>query len=812
MDIYLSSGGDIFPYVRTPDFHYNKRMEKDLYTIEDRIFAGNVKILYTQAKAAIPGSILTGICLFFALHNVMPTTLLAYWLSFVFFVTLLRYCTCLLYLKRNVPIASTKHWYGLFLAVTILGSLSWVFAGTALLPSDPIYQVLIAFAIASIAAISIPLFAASRLINTVFIILVLSSFGINMFLQGTTPHRFIAFFTAIYMVVLILSSYRINSEIRSMLKLQIEKEDLIKRLYVTKNEVESINTELQTEISEREQVEKLLRNSEEQYRLVTNALPVLIAYIDTELYFRFNNRAYEEWFEKPLSAIIDKPVKELLGDAAFASFNEHYHKLLAGNQVTYETTMHFHHEQERYVSVTLIPHIRDNAVVGTFSLISDMTPRINYLATHDSLTNLPNRSLFNARLAHALRHAARHKKLVAILFLDLDHFKNVNDTLGHDVGDQLLVKVVERLKDCVQESDTIARLGGDEFIIILEDNINMQRVTGVAQQICTSLADVFRIGNHDLYITTSVGISLFPDDGDNMQILLKNADMAMYRAKERGRNTFEFYTRGMNETMQKKINIGTSLRAALEKRELKVYYQPIIDIRHNKISSMEALLRWDHPDMGFVSPGEFIPIAEETDLIVPIGEWVLRTASRQGLIWQREGYPPCRITINISNRQFMKRDLAHTISRILNETGLPGKYLSLELTESLIMSDVDHSIRVVKALKDLDIEIALDDFGTGYSSLSYLKRFPIDVIKIDRSFVTDFAVNQDDAAIVKAIIALGHNLKMKVVAEGVETPEQYLFLKKYSCDEVQGYLFYPPLSELDATLAMQNRFAATEMS
>lgn len=786
-------------------------MDKDPYSIERRIFAENVKILYTQAKAAVPGSLLTGICLFFSLQHVIPEVTLLSWLGFVVFAASVRYATCLVYFKRKVSLDQAKYWYALFFVVTVLGSFSWVLAATILLPKDPVYQVLIAFAITSIAAISIPLFAASRLINTVFIVLVLSSFGINMFLQDTVPHHFIAIFTVIYMAVLILSSYRINSEIRAMLRLQIEKEDLIKRLYVTKNEVEFVNTELQTEINEREQVEKLLRNSEEQYRLVTNALPVLIAYIDTDLTFRFNNKAYEEWFEKPLQNIIDKPIKELLGDTAFATFNEHYHKLLAGNQVTYETTMHFHHDQERYVSVTLIPHMRDNAVVGAFSLISDMTPRINYLATHDSLTNLPNRSLFNARLAHALRHAARHKTLVATLFLDLDHFKNVNDTLGHDVGDQLLVKVVERLKECVLESDTIARLGGDEFIIILEEACDMRRATGVAQQICASLADVFRIGEHDLYITTSIGISVYPDDGDNMQILLKNADMAMYRAKERGRNTFEFYTRGMNETMQKKINIGTSLRAALEKRELKVYYQPVIDIKQNRITSMEALLRWDHPDMGFVSPGEFIPIAEETDLIVPIGEWVLRTASRQGLHWQREGYPPCRITVNISNRQFMKRDLAHTISRILNETGLPGKYLTLELTESLIMSDIDHSIKIVKALKDLDIDIALDDFGTGYSSLSYLKCFPIDIIKIDRSFVTDFFVNQDDAAIVKAIIALGHNLKMKVVAEGVETPEQYLFLQKYGCDAVQGYLFYPPLSELDATLAMQNRIAATEL-
>jgi diguanylate cyclase (GGDEF)-like protein/PAS domain S-box-containing protein len=782
-------------------------MEKEFYTIDDKIFASKVKLLYTQAKAAAPGAILTAACTFVALYTIVPMNLMLSWLLLIFTTVVLRYVSCTLYFKRIQP-ERTTFWYRLFIAITLCGALNWMMLSTLLMPANTAYQVLIAFAIASIAAISIPLFAASKLVNTLFIVLVLSSFGIKMFLYNDAPHQFIAFFTLVYMTVLILSSYRINNEICSMLKLQIENENLIQRLYATKDEVESINTVLQTEVGEREQVEKLLRNSEEQYRLVTDALPVLIAYIDTKLNFRFNNKAYQEWFHKPIDQITGMPIKDIVGDAAFATFHEHYNQLLEGQQVTYETTMHFYDNHERYVNVTLIPHFHDNDFLGTFSLISDMTPRINYLATHDSLTNLPNRSLFNARLTHALRHAKRHDTLVAILFLDLDHFKNVNDTLGHDIGDQLLIKVVERLKDAVNENDTIARLGGDEFIIILEGEMSMRRATLVSQKICSSLAEVFNIGEHHLFITTSIGISLFPDDGDDMQMLLKNADMAMYRAKERGRNTFEFYTHGMNELMQKKANIGMSLRRALENNELKIYYQPIIDMRRTRISSMEALLRWDHPEMGFVLPGDFIPIAEETDLIIPIGEWVLRTACEQLLFWQQEGFPPFRMSVNISARQFMKRDLTQTLARILKETGLEGNYLSLELTESLIMGDVEHSIKVVKSLKDLGVEIALDDFGAGYSSLNYLKRFPIDVIKIDRSFITDFSVNQDDAAIVRAIISLAHNLKMKVVAEGVETPEQFLFLKQYSCDEVQGYLFYPPLSEIDAMLILQNRTAS----
>lgn len=771
--------------------------------IERKLFTELVKLLHVQAKAAVPGSLLTGACLVIALHPVIALDKLLYWFSFIVLVSIFRYVSCKVYLQKQPPIEQTSYWYSLFLIITLLGSMNWILLSMVLMPDIVIYQVLIAFAVASIAAIAVPLFSASRFISAMFVTLTLGAFGIEMFMLGDTPHKFIALFTLIYLIVLILSSFRIHDEVRAMLKLQIENKELIERLYKSKNHIEQINAELQSEITGRNVIEKLLRNSEDQYRLVTNALPVLIAYIDTELYFRFNNKAYEAWFKKPLEEITNKPVKSLLGEAAFANFMEHYQQLFMGKQVSYETIMQFDNDQERYVSVTLIPHKQDNAILGLFSLMSDVTPRINYLATHDSLTNLPNRSLFNAKFTHAIKHAARHETLVALLFIDLDHFKVVNDSLGHDVGDQLLIKVVERLKYCVDTHDMIARLGGDEFTVILEDNVSIQRATSVAQRICESLATVFKIADRELFITTSIGISVFPDDGDNIQTLLKNADMAMYRAKDRGRNTFEFYTRGMNEAMQKKTSIGISLRSALERGELMVYYQPVIAVKENKIDSMEALLRWEHPQMGFISPGEFIPIAEETDLIVPIGEWVLRSAISQLITWHKQGHTSLKVTVNLSARQFMKRDLPATVAKILNETGIKGEHVVLELTESLLMSGIEHSIRVINELKALDVLIALDDFGTGYSSLSYLKRFPIDIIKIDKTFITDFSYNHEDVAIVKAIITLAHNLKIKVVAEGVEKPEQYMFLKQQGCDEMQGYLFCKPLAEIDATLVLQ---------
>lgn len=810
LDIYINSHGRDLPiniamifgdkYTEIKDYIRvsavsTHQSEPKLYSIDENISAELVKLLYAQAKTAIGGSLITASCIVVGLFSAIPRPILFTWYALLIIVSIIRYGMVSAYFYAKPDVAQTAYWKKIFLIATVISGLTWMLAGTVLLPAGTIYQTLITFAIAGIVSGSVPYFSASKIVSATFILLVLPAFALRMILEGDKQHQLLGTLAIIYSVVLIFSAFRNHSAIYSALKLKFENLELIQRLSATKNV-------LQLEIREREQIEKLLRNSEEQYRLVTDALPVLIAYIDRNMCFRFANKPYTEWFNKSLTEIMGEPIKDIFGEGAFGLFNECYQQVLNGKQMSYETTLYLHEDQERYVSVTLIPHVIDNAVHGVFSLISDMTPRINYLATHDSLTGLPNRSLFNERLSRALKYAHRNSTQLVLLFLDLDHFKNVNDTLGHDVGDQLLIRVVERLKNCVEENDTIARLGGDEFIIILENIPNIEHVIATAKRLCKSLSEVYHIDDKRLYITTSIGISTYPNDGDNMQMLLKNADMAMYRAKERGRNMFEFYTRGMNEAIQKKANIETNLRKALENDEFKLHYQPVIDIKNNKIVCVEALIRWNNPEMGFVSPGEFIPIAEESDLIVNIGEWVLKTACQQNLIWQREQFKPVRISVNLSARQFMHHDLVDTIANTLKQTGLDGKYLTLEVTESLIMEDVDHSIKMLNALKALDVSIAIDDFGTGYSSLNYLKRFPFDIIKIDRTFITDFTANHDDAAIVKAIIALAHTLKMKVIAEGVEKPEQFNFLRDHGCDEIQGFLFYPPLSEMDMEMVL----------
>jgi diguanylate cyclase (GGDEF)-like protein len=428
-----------------------------------------------------------------------------------------------------------------------------------------------------------------------------------------------------------------------------------------------------------------------------------------------------------------------------------------------------------------------------FSEINQAQDSLVFLAHYDPLTKLPNRVLLRDRLVVSLAQAHAGSRMIAVLFIDLDRFKNINDTLGHDCGDLLLKEVAKRLCDCITLGDTVARQGGDEFTVILASPANMQEIAETAQEILNQLAQPFMLGEHELFITTSIGISVFPSDGDSIETLVKHADMAMYRAKELGRDNYQFYHQTMNDKSIERLVMENSLRRALEREEFLLHYQPRIDIATGKIAGMEALVRWLHPELGLVPPGQFIPMAEETGLIVPIGEWVLRTACAQNKAWQEAGLPPMRIGVNLSARQFQKKDLVDTIARILEETKLPPQYLELEITETIAMHHADQTIERLQELKEIGVHISIDDFGTGYSSLNYLKRFPVDTLKIDKSFIRDIGLNANDETIVSAVIALAHSFQLKTIAEGVETPTQFSFLQEMKCDQIQGYLFSPPV-------------------
>jgi len=418
--------------------------------------------------------------------------------------------------------------------------------------------------------------------------------------------------------------------------------------------------------------------------------------------------------------------------------------------------------------------------------------RLTYLALHDELTNLPNRTLLVDRLDQALARVRWRKKLIAVLSFDLDHFNQINDTMGHSIGNQVLKAVSERFLSCVRPGDTIARLGGDEFVMVLADVAQAEDVSHIAQKISNAMSQPFTIENRELFITTSIGISLSPSDGNDGQTLLRAADMAMIRAKEQGRNNYQYYHPALNSYAQERFSLETGLRQALARDEFLLHYQPQVDLATGQITGVEALLRWQHPDRGLVSPAKFIPLAEETGLIIPIGEWVLRTACAQGKKWLDSGFEDFRITVNLSGRQFRQNDLTKMIKGILKESGLDHRCLELELTES-VMQNSETTVAVLRELNDMGIDISIDDFGTGYSSLSYLKRFPIRTLKIDQSFVRNITDNSDDPTIIRTIVNLAHSLHLKAIAEGVETKEQLEFLRSVRCDGMQGFLMSPPL-------------------
>ena len=422
-----------------------------------------------------------------------------------------------------------------------------------------------------------------------------------------------------------------------------------------------------------------------------------------------------------------------------------------------------------------------------------LSRRMSFLAQHDSLTQLSNRMVLNDRLTQAIAMARRHGQKLAVLFMDVDRFKHINDSLGHAIGDRLLQSVSERLLACVRRSDTVSRQGGDEFVILLSEVARAQDAAICADKILLALSAPHDIDQHHLHITVSIGIATYPDDGTETETLMKNADFAMYDAKENGRNNYKFFKPEMNARAIERQALETGLRQAIERQEFVLHYQPLMNLGTGAVIGAEALVRWRHPQRGLVPPVQFIPVAEETGLIVPIGRWVLREACRQARAWEDAGLPTTRISINVSAAELRSADFVARVRAVLAETGLNPNNLELELTETFLMQDLKSTTAVLHALRDMGVQLALDDFGTGYSSLSHLKKFPIDTLKIDQSFVRNLTVDDGDASIVSAVISMGKSLHKRVVAEGVETREQLNFLQEQSCPEGQGYYFSKPM-------------------
>ena len=484
-----------------------------------------------------------------------------------------------------------------------------------------------------------------------------------------------------------------------------------------------------------------------------------------------------------------------------ADFYEHVWKTIANGEVFRDVFINRKKDGSVYFEEKTITPITDatGALTHFVSTGKDITDRIQseerlrYLAHYDMLTGLPNRALFMDRLTHALSYARRSETAMAVMFVDLDRFKDINDSLGHAIGDALLCAVAQRLKDTLRESDTLARLTGDELVIVLENTAQLQAAT-VARKLLESLAMPFDLKDKKIYVTASIGISAFPSDGDSADALVQHADTAMYRAKEEGGNAYQFFTAQMSAAIRERLDMESGLRLALERNEFVLHYQPQIDLSSGRVVGAEALLRWQRPGHGLVPPVNFIPLLEETGLIVPVGEWVLRTACEQARAWQLAGHGDFRVAVNLSPRQFWQHDLVGQVGTILANAGLDGTYLDLEITESLLMKNTEECVTAMQRLRAMGVSLSIDDFGTGYSSLGYLQRFPVQNLKIDRSFVSHLTESVDAAAIASAVISLAHTLRLNVIAEGVESGAQSQFLQQQGCDQVQGYLFSRPLT------------------
>lgn len=561
------------------------------------------------------------------------------------------------------------------------------------------------------------------------------------------------------------------------------------------------------DITERKQADEALREAERRYRAIfENAIEGIYQSTPSNGYLAVNPALARMYgYESPQALI------STLRDIAHQVYvdpgrRDEFIKLMAQDGVVtnFESRIYRYNGDIIWISENArAVHNSEGTLLFFEGTVEAITERklheaeIQFQATHDALTGLPNRTLLYDRMQQAVLHSERYGNLAAVAFLDLDQFKFINDSLGHQVGDELLKITAQRLITCLRESDTVARQGGDEFVLLLTSQPNEESVTQTLQRVLHEVAQPWMANGLEFQITCSIGVTLCPNDGRDAETLLKNADSAMYKAKELGRNNFQYFAAEMNSTVTDRLELLNRLRQAVTNDEFILHYQPKANLATEEIIGVEALIRWNSAQTGMVSPGAFIPLAEETGLIIPIGEWVLRTACRQNRAWQDAGYARIPVSVNLSPRQLARGDIVELVERILAETGLAAQYLELEITESVMATDVEKSFAMLTQLRAIGVKISLDDFGTGYSSLSYLKRFPVDTLKIDQSFVRDIATDQDSAAIVKAIISLGHNLNLTVLAEGIETVDQFQFLLKNGCDEGQGYLMSRPVPNHD---------------
>ena len=559
------------------------------------------------------------------------------------------------------------------------------------------------------------------------------------------------------------------------------------------------------DITLRRRAERALRESEARFRSLIDLSSDWYWEQDADLQFiEFEDPNNKSSYTR--AEVLGKCLKELPGTELLSESWIEYDDLVAERNPFRDLELRRIAQDGKayFISLTGLPAFDENGKFRGYRGIGrDISDRkrseqhIHFLATHDSLTSLPNRFMFSQILNLAIDSAHRYHRKLAVFFIDLDRFKNINDTLGHEAGDYLLCEMAARLKQCLRASDVVGRLGGDEFVILLPEPENTEQIATVAQKILSTSLDAIYINGQECRVTASIGICVYPDDGRDEQTLMKNADIAMYRAKEEGKNNYQFYSPDIEARSLERLVLENNLRMALERNEFFLHYQAKRNLQTGEIAGVEALVRWQHPELGIISPAQFIPLAEETGLIVLIGRWVLKTACAQNVAWLKQGLPPLCMAVNLSVRQFFDEKLIDDVADALRESGMEPALLEMEITEGMVMQDAERAIRILTAIKALGVRLAIDDFGVGYSSLAQIKRFPIDTLKVDSSFIRDIPQNREDRAITEAIIAMGKTLSLTVIAEGVETKEQEAFLRDHNCDQSQGYYFSKPISSED---------------
>jgi len=712
-------------------------------------------------------------------------------------------------------------WEDRFIAGTILAGACWMAIGTILLPdsSRMVQRLTVVMLVMLLMTGAVAYYAPHRYAYKITAFLGLVPLAVMLGASGDRNQMFLSGMILILATMLPYVHNRVHVSLVDSLTTRRARELLTIELEKERNLLREANTALAEEVAERMKAQQAEMLSSQKLRLHFERTPLAVIEWDRDLHITAWNPAAEAMFGFAGYEAMGRPVLQLLASEqerpAMTSMcrelldSSEGHKASLANATRGGRTIHC----EWYNTPLVDPA---GHVIGFASLVQDITERLNtertihYMAHHDALTGLPNRRLMQDRLNQAIMAARRKQRHVAVLFLDLDRFKVVNDTLGHDTGDYILKDVARRLVSCVREIDTVSREGGDEFVVILQDLDRPEHARVVADKILKELSRPVEIGGHEIHVTPSIGISHYPNDATDVQQLLKHADNAMYQAKDAGRNTIRFFTNDLNFLLSKRLEVEARLRKALENEEFFLRYQPQVELATGRISGMEALIRWNDPQKGEVFPKDFVFVAEELGLIVPMGEWVFRTACRQLREWQQEGLPAVTVSINISPRQFMSRRLVATLLAIVRETGADPRRIELEITETMIMRNVEQSIETLAQLRAVGMQVAVDDFGVGYSSLGQLKRLPASSMKIDRSFITNVPEDAQSTSITEAIIAMAKRLKLRVIAEGVENRSQLDFLRANGCDAFQGYLFSQPVTALEAGAMLRAQAAADE--